>query len=121
MKSIVAKGTILAGAILLCAAGTARADSDAIAEATVPFPFVVNGQTLPAGKYVIQRDETSPSVMMIRQENGNHEAVFVTTIGDGGHDPAGSHAVLTFKRVENQYRLESVWDSPDEGFDIVGR
>lgn len=121
MKAIVVKGTILAGAMLLCAVGTARADSDALAEANVPFPFVVNGQTLPSGKYVIQRDETSPSVLMIREENGNHRAVLVATIRDGGHDPAGSHGVLTFKRIENQYRLNGVWNSSDEGFDVIGQ
>jgi hypothetical protein len=123
MQSFFRKEFILAGAMLLVASGTAHAGMDSVVRAKVPFPFVVNGQTLPAGKYVIQRDDLSLGTLLIRSdEKSKPGGVFVTTIRDGGHDPAGKFKpVLTFKKVENQYRLASVWDGDDEGFDILGR
>jgi hypothetical protein len=43
----------------------------------------------------------------------------MSTVQDGGRDPAGSHSVLTFKRRENQYELSNIWQSRDEGWDVV--
>ena len=121
MRSILNRGVILAAAILLCAGGTAQA-SEGVVTANVPFPFVVNGKNMPAGKYLIQRDDTLPSMLLIRgNQKNNHAAAFVSSIRDEGHDPAGSRPSLTFKRYENQYRLTGVWESQQEGFDVVGR
>jgi hypothetical protein len=119
MRSIMRNAVLTAGAILLCAAGTARASTSTVLEANVPFPFVVNGQNFPAGKYSVQRDDMGSSVLLIRSEKGNHAAAFVSTTPDGGNDPAGSQPSLTFKRHENQYRLSSIWESAHEGWDIV--
>jgi hypothetical protein len=123
MRSIFRKEFMLAGAMLLAVSGTAHAGMESVVRTNVPFPFVVNGQTLPAGKYVIQRDDLSMGTLLIRSdEKSKPGGVFVTTIRDGGHDPAGKFKpVLMFKKVENQYRLTSVWDGEDEGFDVVGR
>ena len=122
MTSIFKGGIVLAGAILLCAAGTAQAGMEPVVKANVPFAFVVNGQTMPAGKYRIERDELSPSLLLIRgDQKSNHAATFVLSIRDGGRDPSGSTPVLTFKHVENTYQLASVWDSQDDGFDVATR
>jgi hypothetical protein len=122
MRSIFRKEFMLAGAMLLGAVGTAHAGMEPVVHAKVPFAFVVNGQTLPAGTYTIQRDDLSLGTLLIRSdEKTKPGGVFVTTIRDGGHDPAGKFKpVLMFKKVENQYRLTSVWDGEDEGFDVVG-
>jgi hypothetical protein len=50
MGTILRNTVLTAGALLLCAGGTAGADT--LFEAKVPFPFVVNGRTLPAGKAI---------------------------------------------------------------------
>jgi hypothetical protein len=121
MRSIMRNAVLTASAILLCAAGTARASTSTVLEANVPFSFVVNGQNFPAGKYTVQRDDMLSSVVLIRGENGNHMAAFVSTTPDGGHDPAGSQPALTFKRHENQYRLSSIWESANEGWDVGNR
>ncbi len=123
MKSIFRKELILAGVMLLVGGATAHADMEPVVRTNVPFPFVVNGHTLPAGKYLIQRDDLSRSVLLIRSnEKTKAGGVFVATVPDGGHDPAGPFKpVLTFRRVENQYRLTSVWDGHEEGFDVIGR
>ena len=121
MRKMMRNAMLTAGAILLCAGGTARASMSEVLEANVPFPFVVNGQTMPAGRYMVQRDDTSSSILLIRGEGNNHALALVSTIPDGGHDPAGSQPALTFTRHENQYRLASVWESGSEGWDVAAR
>ena len=122
MKSIRLKGIVFAGAMLLGVGASADAQ-DILVKAKVPFAFVVNGQNMPAGKYVIQRDENSPSTLLIRgdQKNNRHASVFVLTIRDGRQDPAGDKAVMTFTHSENTYQLASIWDSQDDGFDVMSR
>lgn len=96
----------------LCAA-SARAGEVIV---KVPFPFVAGGRTLPAGEYVMQPAGQDPAVMLIRGENANHgSSAFVLTIPADGHDPAGDKPSLTFTRVENQYRLSTIWESGSEG------
>jgi hypothetical protein len=118
---IMRNALMAAGAMLVCAAGTARASTTSVLEANVPFPFVVNGENFPAGKYLIQRDDMLPSVVLVRGEKNNHAAAFVITMADGGHDPAGSRPALAFNRYENQYRLASIWESGSEGRDVILR
>jgi hypothetical protein len=122
MTSIFKGGIVLAGVILLSVTGTAQAGMEPVVKADVPFAFVVNGHSMPAGKYRIERDELSPSLLLIRgDQKNNHAAAFVLSIRDGGRDPSGSTPVLTFKHVENTYQLTSVWDSQDDGFDVLTR
>jgi hypothetical protein len=121
MKSIGITGVVFAGALLLCSGGAQAADI--LVKADVPFAFVVNGQPMPAGKYLIQRDENSPSTLLIRgdQKNNSGAAIYVITIRDGRQDPAGDKPVMTFKHSENTYQLASIWDSQDDGFDVLSR
>lgn len=119
MRTTLRNAVLTAGAMLLCAGGTASAST--VLEAKVPFPFVVKGHTLPAGKYAVERDDNQSSVLLIRDEQGRHPAAFVAVVPDGGKDPAGSsHPALTFRRDENQCRLSGIWSS-DEGWDVAGR
>ena len=87
----------------------------------VPFPFLVHGQTLPAGQYHLQNDPLDPSVMLIRGENGTTAAIVVVTIPADGHDPAGETPALMFTRHETQYKLTDIWESRDEGHEITGK
>ena len=121
MRTMMRNVVLAAGAIVLSVSGTARAGTTTVLQAAVPFPFVVNGQRFPAGKYVVQHDDMSSSVLMIRGEGNDRAGVFVSTTPDGGPDPAGSHPALTFKRHENQYRLSSVWQSQGQGWDVTSR
>lgn len=97
-------------AALLCGgASVARAES---LDVKIPFPFVVHGQTLPAGEY---RVETDGPVVMLRGEHGNKSNVIFMTTPAEGQDPGGTAPVLTFKRGETQYRLEDIWESTFRG------
>src|SRR5262245_12834578 len=49
------KTAVAAAAVLLSAAVTAGASPVTVLKATVPFAFEVNGHSLPAGTYLIQR------------------------------------------------------------------
>jgi hypothetical protein len=119
MRSIIPNRFVIGGAFLLCSAMTAHAMPSTLMKARVPFPFVVNGQTFPAGTYTVQRDMSS--VLLIRGDRINQPTMFVSTVPDGGQDPAGSRPAFEFKRYENQYRLMTVWESGHEGWDIITR
>lgn len=122
MRSILSKSMVVAGALLLVAGATTNAAAATnVLEVKVPFPFVVNGKTLPAGQYMVERDDTVPSVLLIRGEKGNHTVKFVAGQAAGGQDPAGSAPALLFKRDENQYRLSGVWAADGEGWDLTSR
>ena len=114
MRSAIVKSAML-GASLLLASGTARAAE--VLEVTVPFPFLVNNHTFPAGHYRIEEDSLAgPSVLLIR---GMHtpQATFVLTQTASGRGP--NKPALQFERYENQYRLSNVWESPTDGQSVV--
>jgi hypothetical protein len=85
----------------------------------VPFPFLVEGQALPAGEYSVQAVGAHPSTLLIRGEKGSTAHVLVLTMPVASHDPAGGKPALTFTRYETQYRLTDVWESRDRGHAIV--
>ena len=115
MWSVTRKAIVLAAGLVMIAAGTARA---ATVDVRVPFAFIVEGHTLPAGHYRVESETTDPSVLLIRDESGAKAGMFVLSRPAAGHDPAGDTPVLTFDRYENQYRLVSIWESKDQGQEI---
>jgi hypothetical protein len=117
MSSILTKSAVIATAFLVFNGATARA---AAVEVKVAFPFVVRGQTMPAGQYLVERDEGS-SAVLIRGVKGNRADTFVMTVPAAGHDPAGEKPALMFTRHESQYRLSSIWESATDGYAIVER
>ena len=114
MRSAIVKSA-MAGAALLLASGTARASETL--EFKVPFSFVVNHETFPAGQYMVEEGPIwGPAVLIIR---GMHtpQAAFVLTHAASGQGP--SKPALQFQRRENQYQLSTIWESPNEGQTIV--
>ena len=103
-------------ACLAATAGTARAAD--VLQVKVPFPFLVRGQSFPAGNYRIEREGSGLSVLLIRGDNGKASA-FTSTVPSAGHDPAGDKPALTFTRHENQYQLSEVWASGSEGQTLI--
>jgi len=113
MKAVIKKSLTLTAVFLGLCVGSAHAEEVIV---RVPFPFIVRGLTLPAGEYVVQPVDQDPAVMMIRGVNANHKSiVIVLTSPADGRDPAGDKPALTFTRVENQYRLSTIWESGTEG------
>jgi hypothetical protein len=107
--------TAMLGAAVVLASGTARAAE--VLEVNVPFPFVVNHETFPAGRYQLEQDVLDgPAVMIIRGMNTSHTAI-VATHEAGGQGPR--KPALQFEHRENEYRLQNVWESPTEGQSII--
>jgi hypothetical protein len=84
-------------------------------EIKVPFPFLVNGKTLPAGEY---RVDSEGGVVLFRGEKGTSATAFVVTTPAGGHDPVGDQPALSFTRYETQYRLADIWQSRSTGLEV---
>ena len=120
MRTIVRTSLLLAGTLVALGSGVARADAAEVIKANVPFPFVVHNETFPAGQYMLRRDDVDPAVLLIQGARGNHASMYVITNGAAGHDPKGDKPCLTFKRVENQYKLANVWESNLEGRTVTG-
>jgi hypothetical protein len=115
MWSGTTKAVLLAAGLVMCAGGTASA---ATIDVKVPFPFLVEGRSMPAGQYRVESDESNPSVLLILGEKGTKTEMFVLTRRAVGDDPAGETPALTFNRFENQYQLVGVWESTTQGREI---
>ena len=113
MRSFMTKAGVLAAAIVMLSAGVASAE---VVEVKVPFPFVVHGQTMPAGQYRVIDDN---GVVEIKGERGTHANEFVLTAPAGGQDPKGNAPVLVFKKYEKQYRLADIWESASDGREVI--
>jgi len=105
----ITKAVLLAAALAVSAAGAARADT---LDVKVPFPFVVRGQSMPAGEYRIENDGP---VVSLRPEHGRGGVIFLGTTPARGHDPAGDTPALIFTRGGTQYRLANIWLSAQRG------
>jgi hypothetical protein len=117
MRSTLTKSLIGALAAVVMSAGVASAAD--VLEAKIPFPFVVNGKSFPAGEYTIERANGGSSVLLIRGDHGNRTAAFVGTRPADEHAPTSQMPSLQFKKHENGYRLTAVWDSPTDGRDVM--
>jgi hypothetical protein len=104
------------GALMCLAATAGSARAQDTLEVKVPFSFLVNGRTMPAGNYTISRDNFASSVWLIRGDKGG---AFVATVPSAGHDPAGNQPSLSFVRHENQYKLSTIWESARDGLMLV--
>jgi hypothetical protein len=114
MRSAFVK-SMMVGAALLVASGTARAAETL--QVNVPFPFMVGNESFPAGSYMVEEDSlTGPSVLFIR---GMHtpQAAFMLTQAASGEGPG--KPALQFVHRENQYQLSRIWESRSEGQMIV--
>ena len=119
MRSLLKKSVMLAGALLVFAGTNASAADRNVMEVAVPFPFVANGRTFPAGQYAVS--EEGGSILFLRGEKGNHVATFAVIRPASGHDPADKKPALTFTRHENQNRLSTVWESGGQGWSVIGQ
>jgi hypothetical protein len=114
MRSAIVKSAML-GASLFLASGTAHA-GEAL-EINVPFSFLVNHETFPAGHYRVEEDSLAgPSILLIRGMK-TPQSTFVLTQTASGRGP--NKPALQFERHENKYRLSTVWESPIDGQSLV--
>jgi hypothetical protein len=113
------KSVVFAAMIVGLAAASARAED--VLRVKVSFPFVVRGQTLPAGQYDIRTDDLAPGMVLIIGINGTKGQAIVPTITAYGHNPGGHDPTLTFVRRENETRLSAIWETDDYAREIQRR
>jgi hypothetical protein len=83
-------------------------------KAAVPFEFIVNGSTLPAGQYTIQSFGTADGrTLLVRNANVDRKTT-VNGIGLESLEPA-KETKLVFHRYGNRYFLAQVWIAGSEG------
>jgi hypothetical protein len=116
MWSMTTKAALFAAGLVMLAGGTASASP---VDVKVPFPFMVQGKTLPAGQYRLENDSDDPSVWLIEGEHGTHAGTFVLTRVASGLDPAGDTPSLAFDKNENRYELVSIWESRAQGKEVA--
>jgi hypothetical protein len=119
MNSMLKRSLVVAGAVLALGQGIARAADFRDMTVTVPFPFLVKDKVMPAGRYLLQRDDQDRSVVLIQGEKGNRVGAFVLTEQATGRDPKGDKPCLSFTRVGDKYELTNVWESRDDGISVV--
>ena len=74
----------------------------------VPFQFVLNGQTLPAGRYVIERtDPARPNIVTLKKVDGGIVRVVITQRIE--KDEPSSASSLIFIQRKGKHYLFQVW------------
>jgi hypothetical protein len=108
-------GSALFGAILICGASSAGAQERSRIVVDVPFAFIVNGKTLPAGRYKVQKTlQDSDCVLYISQEGGREGTSFTTSaaVDMSAPDKTG----LIFHHYGSTYYLAEVVIESGNGY-----
>jgi hypothetical protein len=110
MGKVIAKvGMVLGAAVMVLGiAQSARADEEVVAR--VPFDFIVGGQRLPAGKYVVTQNR---ALVSIASTDRRHFAFVL--MNRMSADQAGTEPRLVFERIGGDNFLAQVVAGPREG------
>jgi hypothetical protein len=114
-------GTALVLGTVLLGVSSSAARAEEVAWVTVPFPFVVNGQEMPSGRYDVRTIDANPAIVTIDGMGHTRGHAMISTIGEYGHGQANGKPALTFVRDGNQYRLSTVWESGNVAREVVSR
>ena len=105
----------LAGAILLVGitAASAQVDPQSKITTNVPFSFVVDGKTYPAGTYSFGRLDTNggDSSQLVMYGPKDSQAILNTTPTIAATEAKDTH--LVFEKVAGQYFLTQIWGQGD--------
>lgn len=110
--------TMVLGTALLALPAAAHAEE--VCRINVPFPFVVQGHTLPAGEYDVRSDDSNPAMVTVDGVHRNKAHVAFMTIPD--YSVAPSHTpTVTFTRRGGDYVLSQVGEAGEVARDTIGR
>lgn len=118
MKRLLSSAFVFPIGLVVLFAGVAGSAGASTIDVKVPFPFVVQGRTLPAGQYRVTSQE---GLVELKGEKGNRARAMFFATPASGHDPSGSKPALTFSRYETGYRLRDIWESGDRGLEPLKR
>jgi len=97
---------LVAAAFVLLGTMTASAQKTEF-NANVPFDFIVNGSTFPAGEYTFQSVDVPGKVLSIRGVNSQTQGIIVSN--EKRSSEPSQQTQLVFHRYGNQYFLAEVW------------
>jgi hypothetical protein len=103
---------IAAAAVLFVAAPLYVPASAAEMSCRIPFSFIVNGKTLPAGTYTIGN---SNGVLLL---NGRKDGVFVLSTGTSRAADRSGHGSVVFSKSGSRYDLIEIWSSDGDGREV---
>jgi hypothetical protein len=84
--------------------------------ANIPFAFVMDGKTMPAGEYAIEAGTVMQGTVIIRNDDRHAAAIAPILVPTDPGVTENSAASLRFNHYGNQYFLAQVWP----GFDGTG-
>jgi hypothetical protein len=94
---------------LITSVVSANAQSTHRFKVDVPFQFILNGQTLPAGNYVIERtDPAKPNIVTLKRADGGVVRVIITQRVEREH-PSTESSLIFIRRGDRRY-LFQVWN-----------
>lgn len=94
---------------LIAAVASVNAQSAQRFEVDVPFQFVLNGQTLTAGTYTIERtDAAKPNIITLKKVDGRMVRLVLTQRVE--KDSPSTASSLIFIRREGKHYLFQVWN-----------
>jgi hypothetical protein len=94
---------------LIMSVVSANAQSTHRFKVDVPFQFILNGQTLPAGNYVIERtDPAKPNIVTLKSADSGILRVIITQRVE--RDNPSTASSLIFIRREGKHYLFQVWN-----------
>ena len=85
---------------------TGLAGLNTTVKANIPFDFMVNGKTLPAGAYSVEPG-TNRNTLVIRSKENR---VAISAITMAANDKSAGKARLVFRRYGNRHFLTQVYD-----------
>ena len=85
-----------------------QAQTAKIFKIDIPFEFIINDRTLPAGRYSIGRlNEQNPDLLLFRKKDGRTNILVLTQRANG--EPMSARSMLSFNRYGESVFLKSVW------------
>src|SRR5262245_25229390 len=107
IKSIVASASLL-GAMLFCGSPAVTAQGLSSIVVDVPFEFVVNGKTLPAGKYRVHRALVDADTVLYINKEGTDEGTSFTTNAAVSFSTPNKTALI-FHHYGSEHYLAEIW------------
>ena len=113
MRRRIANRLIILVCLSVIVTGAAKAQSAHSFEVEIPFPFILEDRTFPAGTYLVQRiDPAKPNVLMFKNA-GARIVRLVLTHRVASESPSAVSTLIFMRRQENLY-LFQIWTGGDK-------
>jgi hypothetical protein len=99
-------GTLILLVGMLAYSGIARAEARGVIKLNVPFAFIVNGETLPAGAYTLSRLDGDRLEGFLLRNEATHSSVFLHP--EEVADATSDKPEVNFERVGDAHFLKRI-------------